>query len=118
MGGRSAWRGSLGVWTAHWRSFAILRTRHGVRIRPLPPELRKVFIRLGLAFDLRCKFLFLKGFPCKVFHSNELAFCKTKRPRSGPLCLFSLFLLFPSTCNYSGMGITNMPRGCCWRVEG
>src|ERR1700733_2226404 len=116
MGGRFVWRVSLGVWTVRWRSFVIRRIRRGVRIRPpsLPRKLRKVFIRLGLAFDLGCKFLFPKGFLCKVFHSNELASLQCERPRFGASWSLSLFLLFPSTFNYSGMEVTNMPCGCCW----
>src|SRR6266702_8698854 len=39
MAGRSAWPGSLGVWTALWRRFVTLRIRPGVRIRVRPPPI-------------------------------------------------------------------------------
>src|ERR1700678_3927753 len=48
MGGRSVWRESLGVWTARWRGFVILRIRLGVHTRRLPSHL--VDEILGLEF--------------------------------------------------------------------
>src|SRR6266851_4057421 len=46
MAGRSAWPGSLGVWTALWKGFVTLRIRRGVRIRARPPLFWGLYLNL------------------------------------------------------------------------